>query len=80
MAPRRDWAAAILPDSLEKQYWQKQLENPKTQFEALRYLSDQKHGRAPQSVAINHTDSTGLGLGNLPIAREFEPRATNKPN
>lgn len=47
---KRNWAAAILPDDKEREYWREMLENPKTRQDALKLLSEHKHGKAPQSV------------------------------
>jgi hypothetical protein len=48
----REWAHAVLSDAEEIKYWRGLIEDPKTRAEALKYVSDHKHGRAPQSVKV----------------------------
>jgi hypothetical protein len=59
---KKHWAGDILPDAEERKYWQELLVNPKTRPDALRFLSEQKHGKAPQSMQVSGDPKKPLEL------------------
>jgi len=62
---KRNWASAILPDEEEREHWRDLLDNPKTKAEAVRFLSEHKHGKAPQSLTV-------VGDGDKPLRLTIE--------
>lgn len=77
---RRNWASAVLSDKEEIAYWRELIEQPKTRPDALKFISEHKHGKAPQAIDLSDNRSANeIDLGSLPIA-STESREADKPN
>jgi len=52
---KKSFAESVLSDELEKRYWMQALQssNEKVSFDALKALSEFKHGKAKQSVEVD---------------------------